>query len=61
MFCGCERMQLFYVASRVVRAVQKFGFRLVVNEKLRRHVMIETHVFDKIHMFLLRNHCVRLK
>jgi hypothetical protein len=35
VFCACDVIQLFAVAFRVVRAVHKFDFRHVVNEKMK--------------------------
>ena len=37
----------------VVRAVPKFGSRLVINPKTLRFTVIEIHVFDTIYMFSL--------
>ena len=35
VFCACDLIQLFPVAFRVVRAVHKFDFRHVINEKIK--------------------------
>jgi hypothetical protein len=35
VFCACDLIQLFVVAFRVVRAVHKFDFRHVINEKIK--------------------------
>jgi hypothetical protein len=57
VFCACEIVKLFSAAFCVVRAVHKFDFRLVINEKRKNgdrytgHAVTETHVFDKIYMF----------
>ena len=41
----------FSVVFCTVRAVHVFDFRLVINEMTLRNVVIETHVFDGIHLF----------
>jgi hypothetical protein len=58
VFCACELIQLFSVVLCVVSVAHKFVFRLIINEtpiKWRQckegHVVIETHVFDRIYMF----------
>jgi hypothetical protein len=61
VFCACGIIQLFCVVFCVVRAVHKFGFRLVVEEnpnkwrgvffKNLRDAVIETHVLDTIYRF----------
>jgi hypothetical protein len=44
--------QVFCVVFRVVRAVHRFGFRLVINEERNLlHALIQTHVVDRIYMF----------
>jgi len=50
MFCACEIIQTFAVVLCVVRAVGKFDFKLVL--KKLHHIVEETHVFDRICMFL---------
>ena len=50
MFCTCEIIQIFAVVFCVVRAVDKFDFKPVL--KKLRHIVEETHVFDRICMFL---------
>jgi hypothetical protein len=46
VFCACEIIQLFSVAFYLVRAVLKFNFRLVTNERKKlRHAVVQTHFF----------------
>jgi hypothetical protein len=35
VLCACDLIQLFAVAFRAVRAVHKFDFRHVINEKIK--------------------------
>jgi hypothetical protein len=47
--CACEIIELFAVVFYVLRAVDEFDTRLVINKKLRQAV-VETHVFGRLYM-----------
>jgi hypothetical protein len=57
VFCACEIIQLPSVLFSVARAVNKFDFRLVINETPNKwrpvedRAVIETRVFDRISVF----------
>jgi hypothetical protein len=57
VFCACDIVQLFSVVFCVVRTVNKFDFRHVINETpnkcqpMERRSCSDGHVFDRICMF----------